>query len=68
MKGARRLRDLHFRATEAQVQQLDALAAHRCCPLADVLRDALTTYLAQTPAPPATTSGLVIVWPDKETP
>lgn len=66
MKGARRLHDLHFRAEPAQVAQLEAWAAARCCPLADLLREALALYLTQTPAPPPSTTGLRLRWPDEE--
>lgn len=68
MKGARRLQDLHFRAEPAQVAQLDALAAARCVPLADLLREALAQYLAQVDLPPAHDSGLHIVWAEDSIP
>jgi hypothetical protein len=66
MKGARRLRDLHFRATPAQVAQLEAHALARSAPIADILREALATYLAQTPPPSTITTGLTLVWPDEK--
>jgi hypothetical protein len=68
MNGARRLRDLHFRATPAHVAQLEALAASRCVPVADVLREALAQYLRTTEPPVPSTSGLTLVWPEEETP